>query len=445
MKRPQRPPDPDKILEEIAKIPSKIERCFGYISQRPHTKKYYHWDKLRHHEPPKSMSHEEWWLALKLQRRNLYRKIPLRDKANNPFLVIVEIDPIPERLHEIDLGAGGQIQMPEQITNPETRDQYYISSLIQESITSSQLEGAATTRQIAKEMIKSGRRPMDRSEQMILNNFRTMQRIQEFKEKDLSTDLIFKIHRLVTEKTLDDPTAAGRFRKPTEKIVVGDMYNEILHEPPTADQLPKRMEMMCAFANRQTESGFIHPVIRSILLHFWLAYDHPFVDGNGRTARALFYWSMLRHKYWLFEFISISQAILDAPAQYEKAFLYTETDENDLTYFVLYHLDIIQKAISQLHQYIQRKTSRLHELEKELRAMTEFNYRQRSLLSHALRHPNHLYTIQSHRLSHDISYQTARTDLIELELKKLLKSRKTGKKISYTPVANIEEKLSETK
>ena len=79
------------------------------------------------------------------------------------------------------------------------------------------------------------------------------------------------------------------------------MYNEILHEPPSADQLPKRVETMCAFANEQLKSGFIHPVIRSILLHFWLAYDHPFVDGNGRTARALFYWSMLRHKYWLFE------------------------------------------------------------------------------------------------------------------------------------------------
>ena len=61
--------------------------------------------------------------------------------------------------------------------------------------------------------------------------------------------------------------------------------------------------------------GFIHPMIRSIILHFWLAYDHPFVDGNGRTARALFYWSMLRHGYWLFEFISISQIILKGPDQ----------------------------------------------------------------------------------------------------------------------------------
>ncbi len=51
---------------------------------------------------------------------------------------------------------------------------------------------------------------------------------------------------------------------------------------------------------------FIHPVIRAILLHFMLAYDHPFVDGTGRTARALFYWSMAHQGYWLMDFISIT-------------------------------------------------------------------------------------------------------------------------------------------
>src|SRR5205814_10028127 len=56
-----------------------------------------------------------------------------------------------------------------------------------------------------------------------------------------------------------------------------------------------------------------HPMVRSMILHFWLAYDHPFVDGNGRTARALFYWSMLRNGYWMFEYITISKIILSGP------------------------------------------------------------------------------------------------------------------------------------
>ena len=408
----------------------------------PRDTKYLHWDKLRRLSPPLSMTHEEWWLAVKWQRKPSYRTIPLCDKKGTPFVMLLEVDPIPERLHDIDLGSGGLIQMPEQITNPETRDQYYISSLIEEATTSSQLEGAATTRQIAKEMIKSGRKPINRSEQMILNNFKTMQHINKLRDRELSKELIIEIHRLVTENTIDDPSAVGRFRKSDEQVSVVDMYNETLHEPPLAKELEHRIETLCKFANGQTESGYIHPVICSILLHFWLAYDHPFVDGNGRTARAIFYWAMLRNNYWLFEFVSISRILLKAPAKYARAFLYTETDGNDLTYFILYHLDVIQKAIQQLHEFIQRKTAQLQTLERDLRGMTILNHRQRVLISHALRHPYHRYTIQSHRISHNVVYQTARLDLMDLENRGLLESKKVGKKWYFTPAPKLEKKLS---
>jgi len=330
----------------------------------------------------------------------LYKEVPLLDKTDKPFQYCI-LDPIPEILHQVDQGAGGYIHIPEQITNPQMRDRYYISSLIQEAITSSQLEGAATTRKAAKEMIQTGRRPSDRSEQMILNNFTTMQRIGKLKTETLSKELIFEIHRLVTEKTLDDASAAGRFRRTNEKRIVGDMYNEIFHEPPPEEQLENRITTMCDFANEKISTGFIHPVIRSIILHFWLVYDHPFVDGNGRTARALFYWSMLHYGFWLFEFVSISQIIRNAPAKYGRAFLYTETDDNDMTYFIIYHLEVIKRAIKELHEYIKRKTDRLQLIERELRGVSELNHRQRALVSHALRHPYQQYTIKSHQRSHN--------------------------------------------
>lgn len=363
------------------------------------------------------------------------------DSEDNPFKFLIT-DPIPEDLHIIDQGAGGFIQMSEQITNPDTRDQYYINSLIKEATTSSQLEGAATTRKIAKEMIHTGRAPRDTSEQMILNNFNTMQRINKIKDKPLSKDLVFDIQRLVTEKTLDDTSGSGRFRNADEKIVVGDMYNEVFHTPPPTDQLDARMEAMCQFANAKTSKQFIHPVIRSIILHFWLAYDHPFVDGNGRTARALFYWSMLRHGYWLFEFVSISQIILNAPTKYGRAFLYTETDDNDLTYFILYHLEVILKAIAELHDYIERKTTQLKGLEKQLHGIEMLNYRQRTIISHALRHPNYRYTIKSHRISHNIAYQTARTDMLDLYESGLLTMQTVGRTRHFIPVPDLEARLA---
>ena len=159
---------------------------------------------------------------------------------------------------------------------------------------------------------------------MILNNYLTMKRIGEFKTQPLSKELIFEIHELVTHNTLDDSSAAGRFRTSHEEERVGifDSENRLMHDPPPASALEDRLQKICDFAN-QTEP-FVHPVIRSIILHFMLGYDHPFVDGNGRTARALFYWSMLHHGYWLVEFISISQIVLKARAQYGRAYLFTE-------------------------------------------------------------------------------------------------------------------------
>ena len=402
--------------------------------------KYLHWDKLRHYSPPEGLSHEEWWLAIKIQRRSGYKPVGLTDTKGRMFQYMVT-DPIPKILHRIDQGAGGFVQMHEQIINPDMRDQYYVNSLINEAITSSQLEGAATTHKIAKEMIQTDRRPRDRSEQMILNNFKTMQRINKIKAQPLTKDLVFEIQRLVTESTLDDFSGSGRFRNEDEQIVVGDMYNEVFHTPPAAGELEERMEAMCEFANDNSSGLFVHPVVRSIILHFWLAYDHPFVDGNGRTARALFYWSMLKHGYWLFEFISISQVILNAPAKYGRAFLYTETDDNDLTYFILYHLKVIDKAIVELHDYIERKTRRLKELEQHLHGIEKFNYRQRTIIAHALRHPNYRYTIKSHQISHNIVNQTARTDLLDLHESGLFTVRKIGRTRYFTPVGDLEARL----
>ena len=219
MKSPKHAPDFNVLWKQVAGNADRISAVISSIGGPLAKGKYLHWDKLRHYSLPKGLSLEEWWLTLKISRRNMYKPIPLCDSKNMPFQYLV-VDPVPENLHVIDQNAGGFIQMHEQITNRDTRDRYYINSLIKESITSSQLEGAVTTRKIAKEMIQTGRPPRDKSEQMILNNFKTMQRISGIKDKPLSKDLVFEIQRLVTEKTLDDVSGSGRFRKENEQIVV---------------------------------------------------------------------------------------------------------------------------------------------------------------------------------------------------------------------------------
>lgn len=441
MRLPKKPPviDWHRLLNER---PGQVMKLIQAVPGPTVNRRYIHWHKLVYLTPPEGLTHEEWWTGLKFRRQVLYKEIPLTDLAGNSFKYAYVDPPMPQILHKIDLGAGGHIQMPEQVTNPEMRDAYCVSSLIEEAITSSQLEGATTTRPVAKEMIRTNRKPRDKSERMILNNYLAMKEIRKLKSENLTKELVFRIHEIVSQGTLDDQSAAGRFRTAREEVRVEDDYGQVFHTPPPASGLEDRMQKMCEFANSSSmDESFIAPVIRSILLHFWLSYDHPFVDGNGRTARALFYWSMLKHGYWLCEYLSISQVIKKAPSKYGKAFLYTENDENDLTYFLLYHLNLIDRAIEDLHAYIRRKTTELQSIEAELRGMHFFNHRQRLLINHALRHPNQIYTIESHKNSHNVVYQTARTDLLTLVDKGLLTSSKQGKTYRFRPAPDLEARL----
>ena len=443
MRIPETPPPFADLMREVS---SERFAEIAMLARSAGRAEYLHWDRLRRLPTPDGLTHREWWLTIKVARHDSLRAVALADATGRPFRFSVPEVAL-EALHAIDLcaagnlAAGGKVGVPGQVVNPENRNLFLASSLMEEAITSSQLEGAVTTRKVAAEMIRTGRKPRDVSERMILNNYRTMQRIRELKDSALTPALVFEVHRMVTDDTLDDPTAAGRFRRPDEKIVVGGEYGEVVHTPPIATELPQRMALMCDFANNVTPDAFVHPVVRGIILHFWLAFDHPFVDGNGRTARALFYWSMLRQGYWPFEFISISHILRKAPVKYVRSFLYTETDDNDLTYFVVAQADVIIQALQELSTYIDRKTAEVREAESTIRALDLFNHRQSALIIEAVKAPGRRYTIKEHQNMHGVVYQTARTDLLDLANRGVLELKKKGKELVFRVPSDIGERL----
>lgn len=438
MKIPQRPPSWLSLHEKLTL--ARRNRLAVHRGEWVRADRYLHWNDLRRRPAPAGFTHEEYWHALKLARSSAYRPIGLRDRLGLPFQ-FGQPHKLTELLHQIDRGLGLAIGLPEAVSSPATRDRYVVNTLMQEAITSSQLEGAATTRPIAQEMLRTGRPPRDKSERMILNNFLTMGRIRELRDTPLSPELVFELHRLVTDETLDRADAAGRFRRADENVQVTDMEGNVFHDPPRARELPARLRAMCRFANGEEPDYFVHPVLRAILLHFWLAYDHPFVDGNGRTARALFYWSMLRADYALFEFISISEILLRAPLRYAEAFLHTETDENDLTYFILHQAEVIREAVKSLQAYLQRKRSELVAATESLRGMQGLNHRQQALLVHALREPGTDYQIAAHQRSHGIVNQTARNDLLDLVRRGLLVKHRQGRAFRFRAPADLADKL----
>jgi Fic family protein len=443
MKIPPKPPDIDQTLKPL--LHSSPEKLQAVLSQKLGNGPYEHWDKIRFRKPPASFSTEEYWAAIKFSRSAARRTLPFEDKNGQPFHY-VQIGDFQRALHEIDSNARGTIGVPGAAATQQGRDVYLQRSLIEEPFSSSVLEGAATTRDIAKRMIEEGRAPRTIDEQMVLNNYRAMAFIREHRHEPLTPPRVLEVHRILTEGTLERPEKCGVFRAADDDVrVVDSATDETLHMPPPASELPARLERLCEFANASSgRDEFLHPVIRAIVLHFMLSYDHPFWDGNGRCARALFYWCVLRHGYWLLEYVSISAIIRRAPVKYGMAFLYTETDEGDLTYFIVHQLDAIEQAIAELQKYLDGKSKDLRALEHAIGGLeAELNRRQLQVLQHALKNPNARYTIAEQQRLQNVSYLTARSDLEGLAERELLNRTKQGVQRIFTVPKNLQQRLTQ--
>lgn len=438
-------PSIDDLVEKLD--PHDLVGAIQAHYREPAGDRYLHWDKLRRLDSPAGLTTDQWWLKLKTRRAQEMRTISLCDVDGHRFGFALP-DIVLRRLHHIDQRCGGEVAMDEVVTSErQAGKRFLVNSLMEEAIRSSQLEGATTSRVVAKELLRSGREPKDRSERMIVNNYRALQFMREEMQETLSPDSILELHRVVTEGTLDDPSAAGRMQRPGEpRVAVFDRDGgEAIHHPPPAEQLPGRMRLLCEFANEGDDGEqFVHPVVRAILLHFWLAYDHPFEDGNGRTARILFFWLMQKRGFWLIEYLPISRLIRRAPAKYARAFMETETDGGDTTYFLIHQLGVIEQAIEDLHEYLQRKIAEVRDVEALLHGDADLNGRQLALLTDAVRRPDAAYSFDSHATSHRVTHETARSDLRRLEERGLLTRRRRGRKHLFEPAPDLPTRLRES-
>jgi Fic family protein len=437
MKLVEKPPpgsQEDNFWEYIDDFKSRIQE----ILQIDETS-YPYWDKWKYYAKNWKVDAEKLWFAVKAFR---YGKKKINFKGQNNFEMSINTpSAMQEQLHELDMDLGGSLHAGSLI--PEDEKKFYlISSLMEEAIASSQMEGAATTRRVAKEMLESSRKPINSSEQMIVNNYEVMQWIVGHKNAKLTPEIIQEMHLIITKKTLNDATDEGRFRTRDDIDVYDVQTNEVVYTPPGHRYLKQLMNEFCLFANDETKQHFfLHPITKAIAIHFLMGYIHPFADGNGRTARALFYWYLIKKGYWLIEYMSVSRIILASKAQYARAYQYTELDEMDLTYFVMYNLREIRKALEELKKYISKKNEEKRRILTLLRN-TDFNERQLLILKDIIDEQKSIFSVQEIENKYGVSNQTARNDLNRLVERGILETRKNGNQIKFLPAKNFAKKLN---
>lgn len=363
---------------------------------------YLYWDKLKYKKT--NLPVEKLWEVVKRYR---FIKSKFVKFGKYQFSYVIT-DYIQKNLHFFDMYFGGILGSNIGIADTD-KNKFIVSSLIEEAISSSQMEGANTTRQKAKEMIRQEKKPKNKSEQMIFNNYLAMKYISANKDKNISLELFLSLHNLLTKNTLDDNQYEGKLRETDDIYVVNYSTSEVVHTPPSFTEVPDLLNDLFVFFNEDNQN-FIHPILKACILHFMLGWIHPFIDGNGRTARAVFYWYMLKKGYWLTEYLTISKVIQNTKNQYERAYLYTEIDQNDLSYFITYHIKAMEKAFDELKLYIAKKQKQVIQSAQFLR-IDGVNERMAEILKIFNDDADRVMTIREVESRFQVSNYTARTDL----------------------------------
>ena len=426
--------DMSKVFKYMIENRSPVQEAI-IKTQHP---EYLSWEKLKRKSwIPDEFSPEEFWSLIKMVRQGGITT-PIENVDGTPFYWN-KSQHYDQLLHQLDLNTGGRL-IDVRVFSDEEKKSYVSRGIIEEAIASAQLEGAHTTREHAKKMIEEGRAPQNLGQKMILNNYQAMNKIkEELKNQPLTLDSLFELHTILAKGTLDDQDQIGRFRRDDEDIYVGSDDGIVSYVPPKIDFVNDQIKRLVDFANDELEGDtvFIHPVIKAILLHFWIGFLHPFADGNGRIARALFYWYLLRKGYWAFAFIPVSTRIKKSPVQYSRSYINSEQDDNDLTYFIDYNLRQIEHARRDFMKYISKQADQNKKIDEIAKEFSELNYRQLELINYFRACPEERTNLTAMQKLNGVSAVTASKDLKTMVEMNLLFHRKKGRHIFYYPTLEL--------
>ena len=359
------------------------------------------------------------WESLKLtiQKHRKLASIPLFVDSIGKKFWIFPSDSIQKKINEIEHAGNKLYEKIE--SKSHFKDEFLTDAQIEEAITSALYEGANSTRAKAKQLIVSKQKPKNKDEWMIVNNYEAMKWIKEHSNRNISTDLIKEVHSIVSRHTLegDNEAFSGKFRN--DVVYVGN-HTGIEHEK----IIPTLEESISLSVNNKR---YLHGLVKGILLHYFIAYIHPFFDGNGRTARTLFYFKSVKNDLKFVELLSISAHLKNNGNKYEKAFENVIDNDYDVTYFVDFCLESLLAALNKIEKKIAYLFKITEIQQKYSLSKTQILLLQRLAL-------NKFVTVSSEEYSRDINRtrEIGRRELKDLFNKKFLKEKKQGKKLVYS-------------
>ncbi len=336
-------------------------------------------------------------------------------------------DSINKKIHTVESLGNSLYDKIE--THGTFKDDFFRNAAIEEAICSAIYEGANSTRSKAKALIASQKRPENKDERMLINNYLAMKWIKDNSKFSVTKELILTLHELVSKNTLegDDANFCGKFRN--DAVYVGD-HTKNVHEGIVHSKIEEALDEV--IDKTMNHPRFIHGLIKGILLYYFVSYVHPFFDGNGRTARTLFYFKAMKSDLKFVELLSVSANLKDSGKRYERSFELVKEHDFDMTFFIDFCLDSLIKALS----VVEKKVKYLVDIAM-LMDSAKLSRNQVTLLQKLALNKYREVSIEDYAESINKSREVARKELKELLRQKLLREEKRGKKYVYCVEVNL--------
>lgn len=248
----------------------------------------------------------------------------------------------------------------------------------------------------------------------------------------LTIETILETHKITTEKILP-PDVIGKFRI-RQVVVKNSKTGQISYTPPPAAEVPYLVEDLVNWIN-DDQTKEIHPVLKAGIIHYELSRIHPFVDGNGRVARALATLIMFLDGYDIRKFFSLEEYFDSNPLDYYLTLqavsnqLVLDTHERDLTPWLEYFLSGVAIELNQIKTRVQRISSDARVKDK-LGEQVELNERQMMIMEYLHRHQS-MQNKDFRKIFPDYSDDTVLRELRFLNKKGLIKKTGGTKKATY--------------
>jgi Fic family protein len=193
----------------------------------------------------------------------------------------------------------------------------------------------------------------DRDIQEVINYRKAMDFLEEIRARGegVTDDLIKKLHNITVNKILP-VEKCGEYRK-TQVVIKNNQTGQVSFRPPEASMVSTQIKDLLAFID-SPESQDIHPVLKSGIVHYELVRIHPFLDGNGRVARALSTLILFLDGYDIRKFFSLEEYFDSNAAEYYQALQSVEKEAGDLTQWLEYFTQGLAIELSKIKDKVEK-------------------------------------------------------------------------------------------